>query len=68
VSWYAVPRPANTSPSRRRSAGGDAWPGCSRAWRRWDDIVGIFAQPAYEQWARDRDLLDHRIKDPWQER
>lgn len=39
----------------------------SRAWRRWDDIAGIFAQPADEEWASDRDLLDHGIKDPWQQ-
>jgi hypothetical protein len=32
-----------------------------------DDIAGIFAQPADEEWARDRDLLDHGIEDPWQE-
>jgi prevent-host-death family protein len=39
----------------------------SRAWRRWDDIAGIFAQPADEEWASDRDLLDHSITDPWQQ-
>jgi prevent-host-death family protein len=39
----------------------------ARAWRRWDDIAAIFAQPADEEWARDRDLLDHSITDPWQE-
>jgi prevent-host-death family protein len=40
----------------------------SQAWRHWDDIAGIFAQPADAEWVRDRDLLDHSIKDPWQER
>jgi prevent-host-death family protein len=39
----------------------------SRTWRRWDDIAAIFAQPADEEWARDRDLFDHSIKDPWQQ-
>jgi prevent-host-death family protein len=39
----------------------------SRAWRRWDDIADIFAQPADEEWAQDRDLLDHAINDPWQQ-
>ncbi|MGE5830275.1 MAG: type II toxin-antitoxin system Phd/YefM family antitoxin, partial [Micromonosporaceae bacterium] len=40
----------------------------ARAWRRWDDIADIFLQPADEQWADDRDLLDHTINDPWQPR
>lgn len=38
----------------------------SRAWRRWDDIADIFARPADEEWAHDRELLDHTIDDPWQ--
>jgi len=37
----------------------------ARAWRRWDDVADIFALPADEEWARDRDLLDHGIDDPW---
>ncbi len=39
----------------------------SRAWRRWDDIADIFAQPADQEWAQERDLLDHDIRDPWQQ-
>jgi prevent-host-death family protein len=37
----------------------------SRAWRRWDDIADVFAQPADQEWARDRDLLAQDIRDPW---
>ncbi|MGE5156140.1 MAG: type II toxin-antitoxin system Phd/YefM family antitoxin [Betaproteobacteria bacterium] len=40
----------------------------SRAWRRWDDIADIFAQPADQEWATDRDLLDQDIRDPWPQR
>jgi prevent-host-death family protein len=39
----------------------------SRAWRHWADIADIFTQPADEEWAHDRDLLDHTINDPWQQ-
>lgn len=40
----------------------------SRAWRRWEDISDIFAQPVDDDWAHDRDLIDHTIDDPWQQR
>lgn len=40
----------------------------NRAWRRWDDIAEIYAQPADGEWAHDRDLVDHTIDDPWRER
>jgi len=36
-----------------------------RVWRRWEDIADIFATPADDDWARDRDLLDHSVADPW---
>jgi prevent-host-death family protein len=39
----------------------------SRTWRRWDDVAEIFAQPADAEWARDRELVDHAIDDPWRE-
>jgi prevent-host-death family protein len=39
-----------------------------RAWRRWDDIADIFAAPADKDWARDRELVDHSVDDPWRER
>lgn len=38
------------------------------AWRRWDDIAEIYEQPVDDEWAHDRDLVDHTIDDPWQER
>ena len=40
----------------------------SRAWRRWDDIAEVYAQPVDEEWAHDRDLVDHTVDDPWRER
>jgi prevent-host-death family protein len=40
----------------------------ARAWRQWDDIAGIYAQPADGEWAHDRDLVDHTVDDPWRER
>ncbi|QSB15124.1 type II toxin-antitoxin system prevent-host-death family antitoxin [Natronosporangium hydrolyticum] len=40
----------------------------TRAWRRWDDIADIYAQPVDEQWAHDRDLVDHTVDDPWRGR
>ena len=39
-----------------------------RTWRRWDDPAGVFDQPADPEWARDRDLLDDTVADPWTER
>ena len=38
------------------------------AWRRWDDLAGIFAEPADTDWIRDRDLVDDSLTDPWAER
>jgi prevent-host-death family protein len=29
-----------------------------RAWRRWDDLAGIFSQPADADWPADRELVD----------
>jgi prevent-host-death family protein len=36
-----------------------------RAWRRWDDLADIFTGPADTDWARDRDLIDGSVADPW---
>ena len=36
-----------------------------RIWRRWDDIADIFTAAADDDWARDRDPLDHSMNDPW---
>jgi prevent-host-death family protein len=40
-------------------------PVSSRAWRRWDDVAEVFSTPVDDEWARDREALDHSIKDPW---
>jgi prevent-host-death family protein len=40
-------------------------PVSNRAWRKWEDICAIFATPADPDWARDRDLLDGAVSDPW---
>ncbi len=36
-----------------------------RAWRKWDDLADVFAEPADADWAQDRDLLDGSFIDPW---
>jgi prevent-host-death family protein len=36
-----------------------------RAWRQWHDFADIFTTPADDEWARDRDLLDDSVADPW---
>jgi prevent-host-death family protein len=39
-----------------------------RAWRSWDDFAGIFNEPADNEWARDRGLVDDSLVDPWTQR
>ncbi len=39
-----------------------------RAWRRWDELADIFAQPADADWAADRELVDGSLADPWADR
>jgi prevent-host-death family protein len=36
-----------------------------RTWRRWDELADVFTAPADADWARDRDLLDSSLADPW---
>jgi prevent-host-death family protein len=36
-----------------------------RTWRQWDEFAAIFTGPADTDWARDRDLLDNTVADPW---
>jgi prevent-host-death family protein len=38
------------------------------AWRRWSDVADIFAAPADDDWASDRDLIDNSLQDPWERR
>ena len=37
----------------------------SRTWRRWDELAVVFDTPTDPNWARDRDLLDDSLIDPW---
>ncbi|HST84133.1 MAG TPA: type II toxin-antitoxin system prevent-host-death family antitoxin [Kineosporiaceae bacterium] len=38
----------------------------TRAWRSWNDIAELFtATPGDDDWASDKDLLDHDLQDPW---
>lgn len=34
------------------------------AWRRWDDLAGVFDLTADPDWVEDRDLIDNAIVDP----
>ena len=34
-------------------------------WREWAEIKGLFDGPADTMWDRDRDAVDHAIRDPW---
>jgi len=36
-----------------------------RTWRHWNDLADIFAETADGDWARDRELLDDSLADPW---
>ncbi|MEU8376992.1 type II toxin-antitoxin system prevent-host-death family antitoxin [Micromonospora sp. NPDC048894] len=39
-----------------------------RPWREWEDLAGVFDQPADPAWADDRDVLDGAVTDPRAER
>ena len=34
-------------------------------WRRWDDVAAVFTGPVDENWAADRDRIDHAVADPF---
>lgn len=36
-----------------------------RQWRTWEEIVAVFEGPSDNDWAKDRDLLDHGVSDPF---
>jgi prevent-host-death family protein len=36
-----------------------------RAWRRWNDLAGIFTGTVDSDWEGDRNLLDQSVADPW---
>jgi prevent-host-death family protein len=40
-------------------------PATPRSWRRWNEIADLFAGPADEAWASDRELIDGDLVDPW---
>jgi prevent-host-death family protein len=40
-------------------------PAMPRSWRRWNEIADLFAGPADEAWASDRELIDGDLVDPW---
>jgi prevent-host-death family protein len=41
-------------------------PVARQAWHRWNDVAdALAAGGADETWARDRDLVDQRLADPW---
>jgi len=40
-------------------------PATPRAWRRWTDVVELFAGPADPAWDVDRDAIAHDVRDPW---
>lgn len=37
-----------------------------QAWRRWDEVAGLFRVPVDAQWQTDRELLDDLPADPWE--
>ena len=34
-------------------------------WHAWEDIVAVFEGPSDDDWAKDRDLVDHGVSDPF---
>jgi prevent-host-death family protein len=40
-------------------------PVSARTWRHWVDLTAVFDVPTDSDWARDRDLLDDSLTDPW---
>lgn len=40
-------------------------PARPRRWQQWGEIADAFAGRADADWARDRDLLEGAIADPW---
>ncbi len=36
-----------------------------RQWCTWEEIVAVFEGPSDGDWAKDRDLVDHGVSDPF---
>ena len=34
-------------------------------WRTWEDVVAVFEGPSDDDWAKDRDLVNHGVSDPF---
>jgi prevent-host-death family protein len=43
-------------------------PVASRTWRRWEDVRDVFEGPVDPDWEGDRDLVDHSLRDPREQR
>ena len=41
-------------------------PAAPRRWRRWEDIVDLFAGRPDPDWLSDRDLIDQSVTNPWE--
>lgn len=37
-------------------------------WRRYDEIADVLSPRADDEWAADRELIDHDLVDPWEPR
>jgi prevent-host-death family protein len=40
-------------------------PVARRSWRTFDEVADVFRGPADPDWESDRDLIDQRLRDPW---
>ncbi|MGE0510593.1 MAG: type II toxin-antitoxin system Phd/YefM family antitoxin [Acidimicrobiia bacterium] len=43
-------------------------PAAPRRWQRWDDIAELFVGRPDPDWARDRELIDQSVGNPWERR
>jgi prevent-host-death family protein len=43
-------------------------PAAPRRWLEWSDVADAFNGPPDPEWARDRDLIDQTVHDPWDRR
>jgi prevent-host-death family protein len=39
-----------------------------RTWRTYEEIAGLFSGPPDPEWEADRDRIDDRVRDPWEQR
>ena len=40
-------------------------PAAPKRWQRWADIASLFTGPPDPDWNRDRDLIDQKLDNPW---